>query len=103
MNSSATPAAITPSRLNGIASQTLTMLWAGTANAGVLPRKWRETTVADTEARTMALNWETAKSPSTISTPNSAPASGALNVAAMPAPAPAAASVRSCVLETCRR
>ncbi len=76
-------------------SHALTSSWGGTTNAGKSPRKWRDTTVAMTDAMTMGLNSDTPKSPRMISTANRAPATGALKVAAMPAAAPHPTSVRS--------
>ena len=52
------------------------------------------TIVAATEEITIGLNWGTAKSPRIISTANNAPATGALNAAAIPEAAPQATNVR---------
>ncbi|MCZ7617742.1 MAG: hypothetical protein M5U32_05335 [Myxococcota bacterium] len=60
------------------------------------PSTARETTVATTEAMTIGVSRAVAKSSKITSAANSAPAIGALNVAAMPAAAPHATSVRTC-------
>ncbi len=60
-----------------------------------MPRKKRETTVATTDEITIGLSCATAKLPTTTSAAKSAPAMGALKVAATPAAAPQATITRS--------
>ena len=60
-----------------------------------MPRTKRETTVATTDEITIGESWATAKPPTTTSAAKSAPAIGALNVAAMPAAAPQPTITRS--------
>ena len=71
------------------------MAYGGTAKAGVFPRKMRAITLAVTEATTTAEKFLTVNSPRMISKAKRTPATGALNVAAIPPPAPQATNMRT--------
>ncbi len=85
-------------------SHGLLSVYVGTGKAGKSPNTARLTTLAVTAAITIAVNAWMPKSPRITSSEKITPAIGALNVAAIPAAAPAANKLimrRSFILKNC--